>query len=247
MLASLTVAALPYGLNTMAWAGRPLDTEDTGTVSPGQAELELSVDYATSSTDKLGAFKGVLNAGLLPRLEARLESALLWLDPEGESARSGIGDSLFGVKYRLVEEGEALPAVLGSLTLKLPTGDETRGLGSPGVDVGLLAVVSKAFGPVTLMLNGGYTFVDDSVTQARDLDFWVAAGAIEYRATEAWALVGEIVGILGADKAPDTAVLRVGSVYAVTDWLKLDGAIGFGLTRDSPDVLVTVGATLALF
>ena len=231
----------------VAWAGRPLDTEDTGTGTPGKSELELSGDYTHSSEERSGAVKGVLTFGLLPRLEARIESALLFLKPEGEPVRGGIGDSLFGVKYRLLEETKTLPAVLSAFTLKLPTGDEARGLGAKGVDVGLLAAVSKAVGPVTLTWNVGYVFVDESSARSRDLDVWNLAGSVEYRATAAWALVGEIVNTVGADKAPDTAVLRIGQVYDITNRIKLDGAVGFGVTRESPDVLVTVGATIALF
>lgn len=35
---ALVLALGPAG----AWGGRPLDTEDTGTLEPGKAELELS-------------------------------------------------------------------------------------------------------------------------------------------------------------------------------------------------------------
>lgn len=69
-----------------AWAARPLATEDTGTVEPGKGELELSGDYAKSSGDQLWFVKGVLSIGLLPRLEARIESAALLLEPQNCSA-----------------------------------------------------------------------------------------------------------------------------------------------------------------
>ena len=226
-----------------AWAGRPLDTEDTGTVEPGKAELELSGNYAKNPNENMWSVKGVLALGLLPKLEARIESALLFFEPEGQSAVGGIGDSLIGVKYRLLDEAETLPAVLGSFTLRLPTGDEERGLGDEDVDVGLLAVLSKVFGPVTLTWNGGYTFV----TRDRDLDFWTLAGSLEYRVSKPWVLVGEVVSILGHERAPDAVVLRAGAVYAITDRIKLDGAVGVGVTRQSPDVLITVGVTIALF
>lgn len=226
-----------------AWAGRPLDTEDTGTVEPGKAELELSADYTKNPEDNTWGLKGVLGFGVLPRLEARVESALLLVDPDDQRSRAGIGDSLFGVKYRLLDEAEALPAVLGALTLRLPTGDDDRGLGDEDVDVGLLAVVSRAFGPLTLTWNGGYTFV----TRDKELDFWTFAGSVEYRIARAWVLVAEGVGTVGADSEPDTAVLRAGAVYAITDRIRLDTAVGFGVNRASPDVVVTVGVTIALF
>lgn len=247
------VIALLLVCATGARAGRPLDTEDTGTVEPGKAELELSGDYARNPGDHAWTAKGVLGFGLVPRLEARIESALLFLEPrpadDDEEAsgrgRGGIGDSLLGFKYRLLDEADAIPAALGSLTLRLPTGDQDRGLGAEDVDAGLLAVLSKTLGPVTLTVNGGYTFV----MRDRDLDFWTATGSVEYRATKEWSLVGEIVSGLGihGDRTPDTIVLRAGTIYAITERVKLDGAVGIGATRDSPDVVVTFGVTIALF
>ena len=39
----------------------------------------------------------------------------------------------------------------------------------------------------------------------------------------------------------------MGSVYVLTTQVKLDGAVGVGVTRASPDVLPPVGATMTLF
>lgn len=226
-----------------AWAGRPLDTEDTGTVEPGKAELELSGDFARNPEDRTWFAKGVLSLGVLPRLEVRIESMLLALEPDDGHGRGGIGDSLVGLKYRLLDEGDARPGVLGALTVRLPTGAEDRGLGAGEVDVGLLAVASKTFGPVTLTGNGGYTFV----TRDRELEFWTLAAAIEYRATATWSLLAEVVSTLPGHRGPETAVLRAGTTYAVHSRVKLDVGVGLGVTRQSPDVLVTFGVTIALF
>ena len=227
----------------ISWAGRPLDAEDTGTVDPGKVELELSTDYAKNPGDNTWTLKGVLSAGVLPKLEARIESALLFLHPDEGAGEKGIGDSLFGVKYRVLDETDRWPALLGAFTLRLPTGDEDRGLGAADIDAGLLAVASKSFGPLTLTWNGGYTFV----TRDRNLDVWLLNGAAEYRLTPAWTLVGEVVNTIAAhQKGVDTVMLRVGGVYVIHERIKLDGAVGMGLTRESPDLVLTLGITIAL-
>ncbi len=233
----------PLFVPVTAWPGRPLDTEDTGTLDPGKTDLELSGDYARNPNDRAWSAKGVVSAGILPKLEARIESSFLFLNPDEGNAVEGVGDSLIGIKYRLVDETETRPALLSGFTLRLPTGDDARGLGAEDVDIGILAVVSKSLGPVTANGNVGYTVV------ARDggLNFWSLNGSIEYRVTNAWSLVGEVVGSLGTGRAEDTVVLRAGSVYAITGRLKLDGALGFGLTRASPDLLATIGVTLGVF
>lgn len=239
LVGTLTLAMLL--LPGPGWAFRPLDTEDTGTVEPGKAELELSLNFGKNPNDNTWSTLGVFSFGVFPRFEARVELPLLLVEPEGERSRAGVGDTTLGFKLRLLDEKELVPAVLGSLTLRLPTGDDERGLGSEDVDVGLIGVLSKSFGPVNFMGHLGYTFV----ARDPDLNFWTFNAAIEYRATRVWSLVGEVVSAVGETKADDIVVLRVGTVYALRDWIKLDGAVGFGATKESPDVILTMGVTVA--
>jgi hypothetical protein len=227
----------------LTWAARPLDTEDPGTVSPGKLEVQGSVDVAKGDDGRLVGVKGVLGVGLLSNMDIRIQSSLLWVDPPDEPSSGGLGDSLLGFKHRLLDETETRPAVLYSLTLRLPTGSATHGLGDAGVDAALFAVVGKTFGPLTLNWNGGYAFV----SRDRDLDFWLLATSLEYRMTETWSLVGEVVSALGGHHAPDVAVLRVGATYTLSPRIRLDGAVGMGVTRASPDVLITIGTTITLF
>ena len=227
----------------LTWAARPLDTEDPGTVAPGEVEVQGSVDSAKGDDGRLVGVKGVLGFGLLPTMDIRVQSSLLWVEPLDEPSRGGLGDTLFGFKHRLLAETDTRPAVLYSFTLRFPTGSAARGLGDTGVDAALFAVVGKTFGPVTLHWNGGYAFL----SRDRDLDFWLLATSLEYPVTEAWSLVGEVASALGVHQAPDVAVLRVGATYTLSPRLRLDGAVGVGVTRASPDVLATMGITMTLF
>ena len=225
-----------------AFAVRPLDTEDTGTLEPGRIELELSGDYADAARETVGAFTGVLAAGVWRRLELKFGSSYLFIAPNGGAAAEGMGDSAVRLKYRLVDETRVIPAVLSAWTVRLPTGDEPRGLGEHGVDLGVLMAVSKTFAPITLTWNGGYIFA----TADRRRDVWTLAGSLEYRLTDRWWAVGELVSALSAERRPHEAVARVGAMYAVSRRLRLDAAVATGLTPRSPDVLVTLGLTLVL-
>ncbi|MGH7325134.1 MAG: transporter [Candidatus Rokuibacteriota bacterium] len=220
-----------------------METEDTGTLEPGRVEVQLSGDYARNPDGNAGALGSTLSVGLLPGLEARFESSFLVIDADDADAETGIADSRLGVKYRLLDETDTWPAALVAMAVRLPTGDDRRGLGEAGIGVGVLGAISKAFGPITLTGNVAYTFA----TSDRDMDFWTLASSVEYRMTEAWVLVGELVARLGMARAPNTAVFRTGTVYAVSDRIRLDGAVGVGLTRESPDALVTVGVTFGLY
>jgi Putative MetA-pathway of phenol degradation len=236
LLAVLTLHPGPAG------AGRPLDTEDTGTVDPGAAQLELGGTFTRSDPVEAWLLLAKLALGVVPRLEASVQAAFLGLDVPGARGEAGLGDGNVRVKYRVLDETPSFPALLAAVDLRLPTGDAERGLGEDDVDVLALAVVSKSFGPVTLFGNGGYRFV----LRDRDLDAWLLSGAIEYRATGALSLVGELVSELATTRARDEVVLlRAGLVYGLTDRVRLDGAVGFGLTRGSPDVTATVGMTVA--
>ncbi len=235
--------ALFLGLGAAAVDAGPLDTEDTKTLDPGQVELELQGDYEKSPDEKVWSLTTTLNIGVLPGLEVDVDAPFVLLDPEDDSTRGGVGDVELTTKYRLLDETERRPAFMGAVVLRLPTGDENRELGEKGVDVHPLAIVSKTFGPLILTLNGGYTFV----TRDRDLDFWVVTGSFEYEITDAWSLVGEVVSELSAQQRGDVLVLRAGTVLAITEGIEVYTAVGFGLTRDSPDVTVRLGVEIALF
>lgn len=228
-----------------AWAGRPLTTEDTGTLDPGRAELELSADYLRDGGTQSFLLPGGpgLNIGLLPRLEGTVATSFVLLDPEDEPGRAGFGDSLTRLKYRFLDETPRLPAMMVAVTARMPTGDEARGLGEKGVDVQPLAVASKTFGPLTLTVNAGYTFV----TRDRDLDVVNLNASAEAGINKAWSLVGEVVSELATSRgADDRVVLGAGMVHAVSERVRLDAGVAFGATSASPDVLLTIGVTINL-
>jgi hypothetical protein len=220
-----------------AWGARPLDTEDAGTLDPGAFELEVSADYAREPGQDVWVARGVLAAGLLPRLEARIELPLAVVDPDAGGRVAGVADGLVGAKYRLVDEGPHLPALLAGVGVVLPFGDAGRGLGGDSVDVVALGVIGKTLGPVTLHGNVGYTFV----TADRGLDAWIVAASAEYRVTPALSVVAEGLGFLGP--GADTGRARAGVAYTVREGVRLDAAIGHGFGGGSPGVLATVGVT----
>jgi hypothetical protein len=243
----LPLATLVLLLASPALAGRPLITEDTGTLDPGKVELELSVDYGKDGGAEVWLLPGgpSLNVGLLPRLEGTIGTAFILLSPEHEPPRAGFSDSVVRLKYRFLDEEPATPALMAAVGVRLPTGDQGRGLGEQGVDVQALAVASKMFGSVTLTANAGYTFV----TRDRKLDVVNLNASVEVGVTRAWSVVGEVVSGLATNHRSDNrVVLQAGTVYAVSERVRLDAAVGFGTTRASPDallILLALGVTIS--
>lgn len=185
--------------------------------------------------------KGALNVGIFPRFEGKLELPVVVSDADGSSLQAGFGDVIAGLKYSIVDETPAVPAVAGAVTVRLPSGDPDRGLGEDGVDVTVLGIVGKRVEPFVLHGNVGYRFV----TADRSLDMWIVAASVEYQLNARLSLVGEALGFLPADGDQDaTGRFRAGVVYSMRDNVRLDAAVGRGFTRDSPRALVTVGVTI---
>jgi len=227
------------------WAARPLTTEDTGTLDPGNVELEIGVDYLRGQGAQLFLVPGglALNFGVLPRLEGGVAASVVILDPDDKGTQVGFGDSVVKLKYRFLDETPSVPALMAAVVVRLPTGDQSRGLGQHDVDVQALAIASKTFAPVTLTLNAGYTFI----TRDRALDVVNLTASAEIQMSQSWSIVGEIVSEVATHRQNvDRAIVRAGTVYVVHERVLFDAAVGCGLTRASPDVVVTIGVTITL-
>lgn len=229
---ALVLAAAP------AAAYRPLATEDTDTVDRGRVELQVSADVEHGD-ETLWARRVVIGIGLTDRFEARIEAGVGAVDAPAERGRAGMIDSVVGLKYRLLDESPTHPALLAAATVRLPTA--RSGLGEDGVDVTALAAGSKTIGAVAIMLNAGRTFVTSDPAR----DQWAASVAADYRVIEALSVVSEVVSSFGARDARDSVVVRGGAIVRVSPRLAVDAAVGFGVTRRSPEVEATVGLTVA--
>jgi hypothetical protein len=106
---------------TAVHAARPLDTEDTGTVEPGAAEVETSLDLTRKGSTSAFGSRLVVSLGVVPHLEVRAEAAVTAIHSPGEPSRAGLGDSLVALKYRLLDESAGTPAVLVAAATRLPT------------------------------------------------------------------------------------------------------------------------------
>jgi hypothetical protein len=220
-------------------AVRPLDTEDTGVLDPGVVEVETSLDLARNHDDNVFGSRLVVSVGTLPRLEARVETAVEAFDRPGVVG-AGVGDSLVGLKYRALDESVQAPAVLLAAAVRLPTGDEDRGLGAGDTAVIALAALSKTWGAFTVTANAGYAF---SVA-GRTADVVMGSVAAERHLASSWSLLGEVVALVGMGDQRDRVIARLGLAWQASTRVRLDGAVATGLSHGSEDLIATVGATL---
>ena len=74
----------------------------------------------------------------------------------------GVGDTLINYRFQLRTETAGGPAISPRLSLILPTGRESAGLGGGSAGLQVNVPASKQFGDFYLHVNGGYTWVPDA-------------------------------------------------------------------------------------
>lgn len=156
------------------------------------------------------------------------------------SSQSGIGDArLRGGRY-LWRDGQELTSLYGALTVKLATGDENKGLGTGGTDIGASLTASRRAGDYTFTALAGYTQVGEpsGVTYDNVLSYGVGAARRFTRSSVFASLQGQTSAIPGGT-APlefDAGFFRILSLdYVIT----VNGFVG--LSHGSPDGGMEIG------
>lgn len=242
------IAALFFscGIAHVAYAGRPLSTDDAGTVSPGHLDVELAGEYLEESNrDKEASFSVNFTTGVIwDRLDFAISVPYLCLNPGGSEDCNGFGDLQTNFKLRYVDESDYLPALAVTTGVKTETGDCEKGLGTGGTNVIANLIATKSFKKITLHGNLGYNATED-LQEEESFDFISLGLAGEYVLTEKLTLVSEIFSefatkSIGED---DPVEILLGATYAFPTETVLDCAMAFGLTDGAPDYRITVGLT----
>ena len=154
------------------------------------------------------------------------------------TTQSGIGDAV-------ARGGRELAAgtnwsLYGSLALKLPTGDETKALGTGEADLGAFATFGRDFDLVHLSLLAGYIKTGDPPGQTLpDLRLYGVGLATWAGATRVYgSLEGRTASVPGA---PNPLEVNVGAIHPLSarQWLK--GAAFTGLNDGGPRYGASVG------
>lgn len=175
--------------------------------------------------------------GISDRQEITFE--IPYLSERGEH---GFGDGVIGTKFMFVKEREQIPGLSLSFELKLPTGDESRGLGTGEFDYDLRLRAQKTWAWFTLIGNAGYTFISEpkigGIASSRE-NVWIVTCAQEYELHEKFRLLSEICWLNSEEPGePNQLAANVGFKYAVFDSLSVHGSIGKSIregNRGGPD------------
>ncbi len=243
-LSRLCAAAMIIG-TPLAFAAHPSLTEDTGTQGEGRFELELGVQQAHEGDTRSFELGPQLSYGLAANFDLILRPT--WLDNRSSSAdgserERGIGDTALDFKWRFYEVDAVSLGVRAGVDL--PTGSESRGLGSgtPAYRGVLIATFDAA--PWSFSLNAGYVYNEPTAEQRRDT--WVAAAGAVWVVREGLKLTADVGSERSADPARSTwpTVARIGVIYTVNQYWDLDVGYQSRLNDSAPRDVFLAGATV---
>ena len=247
----VAVVAGMVSMASIALAGRPLAIDDADPVDSGQFEFEAGAAYEHDADCKHWNFPFGLTYGLLPSVEVgagfggqfeeRTES---FEDSDTEHCirEHGIGDLVIGAKWQFIEVCPlgARHALVPSV--KLPTADDDRGLGSGKTDYDLTWIASRSIcEKAGVHLNLGYSWIGRSDDDVRHYGV-----AMDYQIVNAVQWVGEVFTEKELAGGTETVVqYNTGFRWNPVESLTLDIAGGSKISGDAPDFTGTVGLTWA--
>jgi hypothetical protein len=232
------------------YAGRPLVTDDADPVERGRVEVEAGLELETSTQSYTLTAPFAFGFGLTDWLEVAIKPSALYVDDQDASPRrvAGVGDLVLEAKARLPFRPFDLDLALVP-SLKIPTADEDRGLGTGKVDGSAIFVITKAFTETRkLHFNVGYTVVGTvSEVQLQDQLFIGLAGetSIPGLAEERLQFVAEVFGTTAEEEGgPGDIQGHLGVRYRIGEDVILDAAIGRSFTSRPPvEFFATMGLT----
>jgi hypothetical protein len=152
----------------------------------------------------------------------------------------GIGDLTGGAKWQITESCPFGARHALAPSVKIPTADNDKGLGSGEADADFTWIASRSVGErAGVHLNFGYAWIggpdDDAVHYGVSFDYQVA---------EDWQWVGELFAEKELASGADLiAQYGTGVRWTPTDSLTLDLAAGSGISGGASDFTATAGLT----
>jgi Putative MetA-pathway of phenol degradation len=157
---------------------------------------------------------------------------------------SGLGDIILRGRYYIVEEKDWIPLIAITGRLKLPTADESKGLGTGKMDEGVGAEVSKLLGDNWItFLDGGFNVIGRPEGLNLRNQWWYDIGGGYYFTK---ALLGSVYFeeyrslVSGAQNIRD---VFFGMTYRASSEWRFNGGVAVGLSNGAPDHVFSVGTS----
>ncbi|HKP35664.1 MAG TPA: transporter [Pyrinomonadaceae bacterium] len=241
-----------------AQAQQPFVTDDAGVTEHKKFQLQISHEFDVlprnsypSRYQNTTVF--VLNYGLLPDVEVGVDYPLIVISNSSvvtPKTITGFGDLDFHVKYNFLKEreGSHRPALTVSFSVEVPTGDESKQLGSGLLDYSLNGVLQKSLTKkTTLRLNTGIVFAGNTSTGEVGIasrgQVFITGGSLQRQFTPKLNLGFELIGAVARHSGSRQLQTQIGGNYQLTEKMSFD----FGLIAgrgDSPRAGAVLGISI---
>jgi hypothetical protein len=240
------------------YAAHPLITDDTGTQGRGKFQIELVSEFSTDEerVDGIGTKEtggeaaAVVSAGLTDNLDLIVALPWQWYavreDGIAVADDEGLADIAVGLKWRVYDNDESGLSLALTPRISIPTGDETKGLGSGKVSGGIMGILSCESRIGSLHANFGYLrnayrLEADNLSSRQDI--WHASLAAEINFIGELTTVANIGIETNEDRSSNThpAFILGGLIYGLTDNLDVDLGVKAGLNKAETDTTLMAG------
>ncbi len=233
-----------------AGAGPPFATDDPEPVEKGHGEFYVASQDAWTRDGSSGTLPHLeLNYGPVRDVQLHAILPLAWVRPEDGGSAWGLGDTELGVKWRPIHEDgpfAGCPQVGTFVLVEVPTGSESRGLGSGHAQVFLPLWLQKSWGgderPWTTYGGAGYWLRSGEGNR----NSWFAGWLLQRKMSDALTLGGELYHSTSeADGEPSRTAFNLGGQWDLSDrWHALFSA---GRDLDGPNRLAVYAAIQLTF
>jgi hypothetical protein len=221
-----------------ARCGAPFATDDPGTVAPSHVELLVFYQGTLSAAGRSGASPGLeMHFGAFEGVEVDIATPLAFSAASGANTQRGYGDTTLGLKWRLVEESDALPLLSLVPKFTIPTGNSDRGLGNGGSQAFLALAAQKSAGSFQTYGTAGYWINNGTGNR----NYWFVGGQVQYQFSDNWILGAEVFHTTAQTQGQSASTgFNVGGFYVFDQHRQLLFSAGSGLQNAAETNRVSV-------
>lgn len=248
LLLTVIFSLIVVGQGGAAHAFHPLNTDDTSTYPKGHWKFKLVSKYEHDETETQELSSSKITTALVYGITDTMDIdvgqpyAFKRKVANEVTEHSGITDTEIRLKWRFYDHDGLSFALRPVLTL--PTGDETKRLGTGKATVALFLFATKRMAPFAVHFNMGYERNENKI-DAR-LDLYHFSASAEYEAAKGFSLVGEVGIDRNIDKSSNTppTYTTVGVIYLPVKNIILDLGLRVGLNGVAPDYAILPGIVI---
>lgn len=211
---------------------------DTATLEGDEWEVQFGTGYDPRDQHTTTLLTLRASGGESTELYADIEP-YSYGSRDGEDG-SGIGDLIFGVRHRFLDQRASWPSAAAQFQVKLPTGEESEALSSGETDFFAAAMLTQEYGNFTSTLFYELGWIEQP--DGGDELLHAAALGTELALSRRWGGYGQLVTVQ-PEVDDELLILSTGLSWNVTGSAALDLGVAFGLNDETPDTELFFGIT----